>query len=133
LDTSGQATLEYLERANLFTISLDDERRWYRYHHLFADLLRQRLQQSIGASGEDAERFMSTLHIRASQWYEDNGLDLEAFHHAAAGNDIERVERLCDGKGIPLHLRGAVTAIVNWLASLPMGVLDARPTLWWRY
>jgi LuxR family transcriptional regulator, maltose regulon positive regulatory protein len=131
LDTSGQETLEHLQRANLFILALDDDRRWFRYHHLFAQLLKQRLQQSIGS--ENTEDFINELHIRASQWYEDNGLDLEAFHHAAAGKDIERVERLCDGKGIPLHLRGAVTAIVNWLASLPTSVLDARPSLWWRY
>jgi len=73
------------------------------------------------------------LHIRASQWYEDNGLDVEAFHHAAAGNDIERAERLIAGKGIPLHFRGAVTAILDWLGSLPRPVLDARPSLWLTY
>lgn len=130
---SGQETLEYLERANLFIIPLDNERRWYRYHHLFADLLRQRLPQNLAASKEDSDRRVNELHIRASQWYEDHGLDIEAFHHAAAANDIERAERLIDGKGIPLHLHGAVTDIVNWLESLPKSVLDARPSLWWRH
>ena len=124
---SGQETLEYLERANLFTIPLDDERRWYRYHHLFADLLRQRLRQ--GATSDDT----AELHTRASQWYEDNGLEIEAFQHAAAANDIERAERLIEGKGIPLHFRGAVTTILAWLGSLPRTVLDARPSLWLRY
>ncbi|MCI0729526.1 MAG: LuxR family transcriptional regulator, partial [Chloroflexi bacterium] len=130
---SGQETLEYLERTNLFIIPLDNERRWYRYHHLFAELLRQRLHQSIASSPGDAESRVHELHIRASQWYEDNGLDIEAFHHAAAANDIERAERLMDGRGIPLHFRGAVTAILDWLASLPKSVMDARPSLWWRY
>ena len=130
---SGQETLEYLERANLFIVPLDNERRWYRYHHLFADLLRQRLHQSIASSAEDAESRVNELHIRASQWYEDNGLEIEAFHHAAAANDIERAERLIEGKGIPLHFRGAVTAILDWLESLPTTVLNARPSLWWRY
>jgi LuxR family maltose regulon positive regulatory protein len=130
---SGQETLEYLERTNLFIISLDNERRWYRYHHLFADLLRQRLQQDLGSPKEGAESRMNELHIRASQWYEDNSLELEAFHHAAAANDIERAERLIEGKGIPLHLRGAVTSIIGWLEGLPRSVLDARPSLWWRY
>ena len=127
---SGQETLEYLEHANLFIVPLDNERRWYRYHHLFADLLRQRLHQSAssGMSGGVAE-----YHIRASQWYEDNGLEIEAFHHAAAANDIERAERLMEGKGMPLHFRGAVAAILDWLASLPKTVLDARPSLWVRY
>ena len=120
---SGQETLEYLERANLFIVPLDNERRWYRYHHLFAELLRQRLQQ-----GDNVAEY----HIRASQWYEDNGLEIEAFHHAAAANDVARAERLMEGKGIPLHFRGAVNAILAWLASLPKSVLDARPLLWVR-
>ena len=74
--TSGQETLEYLDRANLFIIPLDNERRWYRYHHLFADLLRQRLRQSLIAAGGagHVQSRLSELHIRASQWYEDNGL-----------------------------------------------------------
>src|SRR6266704_4550053 len=70
---SGQATLELLDRANLFIIPLDNERHWYRYHHLFADLLRQRLRQSIPG---DAESQVNELHIRASQWFEDNSLYL---------------------------------------------------------
>jgi len=128
---SGQATLEYLERANLFIIPLDNERLWYRYHHLFADLLRQRL--SVAAPTGDVGSSVNELHIRASQWYEEHGLELEAFHHAAAAQDIERAERLIQGKSIPLHFRGAVTTILNWLASLPTSVLNARPWLWWRY
>ena len=70
---SGQETLEYLERANLFTVPLDNERRWYRYHHLFADLLRQRLQQSLSSSPEDEES-VDEYHRRASQWYEEQWL-----------------------------------------------------------
>jgi LuxR family maltose regulon positive regulatory protein len=130
---SGQETLEYLEHANLFIVPLDNERRWYRYHHLFADLLRQRLHQSAASSTGDEGRGVAEYHIRASQWFEDNSLELEAFHHAAAANDIERAERLIEGKGIPLHFRGAVTGILDWLKSLPTTVLDARPSLWWRY
>src|SRR5438270_7676919 len=85
---SGQATLEYLERANLFIVPLDNERRWYRYHHLFADLLRQRLHQRSASSPGDERDGVAELHRRASQWYEDNGLELEAFHHAVASNDF---------------------------------------------
>jgi LuxR family maltose regulon positive regulatory protein len=62
----GQATLEYLEQANLFIVPLDSERRWYRYHHLFADLLHQRLHQTQPEQ-------VSTLHRRAGEWYEQNG------------------------------------------------------------
>jgi LuxR family maltose regulon positive regulatory protein len=130
---SGQATLEYIEHANLFIAPLDDERRWYRYHHLFADLLRQRLHQSSASSTGDEVGDVAELHSRASIWYEDNGLEIEAFHHAAAANDIERAERLIEGEGAPLHFRGAGTPILNWLESLPTTVLDARPSLWMMY
>ncbi len=130
---SGQRTLEYLERVNLFIIPLDNERRWYRYHHLFADLLRQRLHQHATSSPEGERESVVELHARASQWYEDNGLEIEAFHHAAAANDVERAARLIVGKGIPLHVRGAVTPVLNWLKSLPTVVLDARPVLWVMY
>jgi LuxR family transcriptional regulator, maltose regulon positive regulatory protein len=130
---SGQATLEYLEHANLFIIPLDNERRWYRYHHLFADLLRQRLHQSIASSTGDAESRVNELHIRASVWYEDQGLEIEAFHHAVAAHDVERAARLVEGKGMPLQFRGALTPVLHWLESLPTTVLDARPSLWVMY
>ncbi len=81
--------LEELERSNLFVVPLDDERRWYRYHHLFAELLRQRLQQgSVPPTGERGMEEAEELHIRASKWFEDNGLEIEAFQHAAAANDV---------------------------------------------
>ena len=121
---SGQKTLEYLEHANLFIVPLDNERRWYRYHHLFAELLRQRLQQA----GRVAE-----YHMRASQWYEDNGFQLEAFRHAAAANEIDRAQRLIEAKGMGLHLPDATTVVLSWLDSLPASVLDARPYLRWKH
>ncbi len=123
---SGQETLEYLERANLFTVPLDGERRWYRYHHLFGNLLQQRLGEKL-APEEVAE-----LHIHASQWYEKNNLALQAFQHATAANDVERAERLMQSKGMPLHFRGVATAVLDWLASLPTAALNARPLLWVR-
>ena len=88
---NSQEILEYLEQANLFLVPLDDERRWYRYHHLFAEFLRQRLQKN--ASDHIAE-----YHIRASEWYEKNGFEIEAFQHAVQANDIERAERLVEGE-----------------------------------
>jgi LuxR family transcriptional regulator, maltose regulon positive regulatory protein len=123
---SSQVMLESLERANLFLIPLDNERRWYRYHHLFADLLRRKLQT-------DASNIVGELHARASLWYEDNALDIEAFQHAAAAHDVERAIRLLEGKGMPLYYRGAVTPILNWLASLPKSVLNSKPSLWVMY
>jgi LuxR family transcriptional regulator, maltose regulon positive regulatory protein len=126
---SGQETLEYLERANLFIVPLDSERRWYRYHRLFAELLRQRLEQSLSADEGRGTTSAAALHIRASQWYEDNGLPIEAFRHAAEAADMDRAERLVSSKEMPIHFRGAVTAILNWLTSLPADVLDTRPSL----
>lgn len=130
---SGQATLEYLEQSNLFIIPLDNERRWYRYHHLFGDLLRQRLYQSIASSTADGETFLAELHMRASRWYEANDLDIEAFQHAVAAQNIEQATRLIEGNGMPLLFRGAFLPILNWLKSLPAAVLDAHPSLWVMY
>ncbi len=120
---SGDETLQAVDRANLFIIPLDDERRWYRYHHLFGDLLRRRLGQSLSPE-EIAE-----LHLRASEWYEHDGQLLEAFQQATAADDVERAERLIDSDRMDLHLRSVLTAILDWLASLPRSVLDARPRL----
>jgi LuxR family maltose regulon positive regulatory protein len=123
---SGQKTLEYLEHANLFIVPLDNERRWYRYHHLFGDLLRKRLGQSL-VPGEIAE-----MHIQASEWYENNGLAFEAFRHATAARDVERAERLIESEEIGLHFRNVAMTVLDWLASLPEAVLDAHPLLWVR-
>ena len=126
---SSQATLAYLERANLFLVPLDHERRWYRYHHLFAELLRQRLRQGNATSPEGAVTDVTELHSRASQWYEDHGLELDAFHHAVAANDVARAEHLIEGKGVPLYVRGGLAPVLAWLESLPAPVLDASPSL----
>ncbi|WP_219836907.1 LuxR C-terminal-related transcriptional regulator [Paenibacillus sp. R14(2021)] len=121
---SGMEFLIDLDRKNLFVVPLDHERCWYRYHHLFADLLRRRLQESLDGSN------IAKLHERASVWYEDNGFEIEAFHHAVESQDIERAGRLLEGEGAPLHLRGAAGLSLNWLESLPAAELDARPALW---
>ncbi|MBB6633362.1 LuxR C-terminal-related transcriptional regulator [Cohnella thailandensis] len=120
----GKDTLMELERKNLFVVSLDNERRWYRYHHLFADLLRRRLEESVGGSR------IAEWHKRAAVWYEANGFDIEAFRHSAESRDIERAARLLEGNGLPLHLRGAAGLALNWLKTLPAAELDARPSLW---
>src|SRR5262249_30210396 len=127
--TPGQATLEALERANLFLVPLDHERRWYRYHPLFAEVPRQRLPPRPPAP-EEKGRGVAELHRRASFWYEAQGLALEAFQHAAAAQDVDRAARLIEGQGIPRHLGGAMVPVLHWLASLPKAVLDERPSLW---
>jgi LuxR family maltose regulon positive regulatory protein len=123
---SGQETIDGLERANLFIIPLDNERRWYRYHHLFGELLRKRLGQKL--SDED----IAALHIRASAWHEKEELLFDAFRYAAAANDVERAERLTESRKIGLHLRSVAIPIIEWLASLPKATLDEHPRLWVR-
>lgn len=119
-DMSAQEILDTIEQSNLFIIPLDNERRWYRYHHLFGDLLHQRLQQNTDTS---------ELHIRASIWYEENGFELDAFFHAASANDIERAEGIIESGKVPFYFRGIVAPVIDWLESLPEDVLNTRPSL----
>lgn len=128
---TGQRTLEYLERANLFLVPLDSERLWYRYHHLFADLLRQRLRQhqNVVSDAGGAVTSANELNLRASIWYEDNGLEIEAFRYAVAAEDHIRAARLLEGGGMPLIFRGAVTPALRWLESLSKPLLKAMPSL----
>src|SRR6476469_6592919 len=84
-----QSMLEALDRGNLFLVSLDDRRRWYRYHHLFADVLQARLL-------DEQPGQISDLHRRASEWYEQDGELSEAVHHALAAGDFERAADLVE-------------------------------------
>ena len=86
-----------------------------------------------GRLGQTPGTVAAELHLRASVWYEDNGLEIEAFHHAVEANDVERAERLIEGRGMPLHFRGALAPVLSWLRSLPTEVLDSRPSLWTAY
>ena len=129
----GQERLESLEQANLFLIPLDNERKWYRYHNLFADLLRQRLKFNDQTNSDNQGFDVTGNHLRASQWLEDNGFEIEAFEHAAAAGNLDRTARLMEGNGLPLHYRGAVKPVLNWLKSLPNTILDERPNLWVSY
>ncbi len=126
----GQTILEKLERANLFLVPLDEERRWYRYHHLFAGLMRKRLRQDTTKFFGDEMVGTTELHRRAMLWYEDNGLELEAFHHAVAAGDTENAARLVEGDEMPLHLRGGLVPVLKWLDSLPATIFETRPVLW---
>ncbi len=118
---TSQATLTLIERANLFVVPLDSERKWYRYHHLFAELLRQRRQAGAGPDAAD--------HVRASRWFETQGLDAEAFQHAVASGDVDLAARLVEGDGMPLHFRGVVGPVRHWLETVPVPVLEANPAL----
>ncbi len=125
----SQETLESMERANLFIAPLDEERRWYRYHRLFAESLRRRLERLEPAGLRD----MAELHRRAALWFEENGLELEAFGHAVSAGDVDLAARIAAGKGMPLHFRGAVAPVLAWLRTLSPAELDARPALWVMY
>jgi len=122
----GKATLEALDRANLFLVPLDGERSWYRYHHLFAELLQQRLCTSPPSSCPDS----SLIHAQASLWYEKNDFIVEAFRHAAASGDFARAEALIDDRRMPNHTRGVIMEVVAWLVALPDSVKNERPSLW---
>ncbi len=117
---SGQETLDHLEHANLFIVPLDSERRWYRYHHLFGDLLRRRL-------GKPPE--LPDYHLRASEWYEANNDLAEAFNHALATGDFERAARLAEAAWPDME-RGFQTAVwLGWVKKLPDAVVVPRPRL----
>jgi LuxR family maltose regulon positive regulatory protein len=119
---NGQATLDVLEHSNLFIIPLDDERRWYRYHHLFSDLLRQRLRQT-------QPDWAPTLHIRASEWYEQNGFIDEAIEHALRAEDFERAAHLIEEHVDAIWGRGEHTKLRRWLAGLPVELVFSKPHL----
>jgi LuxR family maltose regulon positive regulatory protein len=73
------------------------------------------------------------LHARASLWYEENGLEIEAFKHAVKANNIDHVVRLLQGHGVPLYYRGAMTLVLYWLESLTKEILNCYPSLWITY
>jgi ATP/maltotriose-dependent transcriptional regulator MalT len=119
---NGQATLEMLDRANLFIVPLDNERRWYRYHHLFADLLRGRLRQN------HSEQF-SKLHQLASEWYEQKGLWPDAVRHAFAAEDIERAAGLIELAWRPMNMSYQSVTWLGWAKALPDELVRSRPVL----
>jgi LuxR family maltose regulon positive regulatory protein len=118
----GQETLEYLEHANLFIVPLDNERRWYRYHHLFAELLRHRLEQTNSS-------LAPKLHQRASVWLENENLIEEAIAQAFASRDWEHTASLIFHFAHRVHIQTNLTALGGWLAALPEPVIRARPWL----
>ncbi len=119
---SSQRTLKALETDNLFIVPLDNERRWYRYHRLFADFLRSRLHQLY------PDR-VTELHRRAAAWYERHELVVEAIEHALHGRDLDRSTRLIEGTTHALLMRGEVTTLLHWLEQLPEELIRSRPQL----
>ena len=113
----------HLEHVNLFIVPLDEQRRWYRYHHLFGDLLRQRLGKNL-APGDVAE-----LHIRASEWHEQNGLMPQAFHHALAAGEFVRAARLAEDAWQEMERSFQTAAWLGWVKKLPDAAICSRPRL----
>jgi LuxR family maltose regulon positive regulatory protein len=120
--TDSQLILEHLESANLFLIPLDDERRWYRYHQLFAELLRHHLKTSL--PGQEQE-----LHRQASQWYEAHLFIESALNHAAAIGDQGLIENILCRNGLSIIDRGYTRLVNQWLATLPQAVVESNPVL----
>ncbi len=120
--TDGQEMLEALERSNLFIIPLDNKRQWYRYHHLFADVLQA---HALMAWPEQ----IPSLHGRASDWCEQNGLFSDAIHHALAAQDFERAAGLIERVWPTMRRRQRETTVLSWITSLPDALIRNRPVL----
>jgi len=127
----SQEVLTQLSRDNLFLIHLDDDRRWHRYHHLFADLLRSRVEQT-------QPDMLPVLHHRASDWYESAELVEEAVTHAMAGEAYERATSLVEKNAMQMIIDGKHPAVSRWLEALPDELVRTQPWLcvyraWIRY
>ncbi len=118
----GRGMLEALERGNLFVVPLDDQRQWYRYHHLFADVLQAHL---IEAQPEQ----VSSLHQRASAWYEQNGFPPDAIRHALATEDFERAAGLIELTWSAMDISYQSSTWLGWVRALPDVLIRARPVL----
>ncbi len=118
----GKAMLEELEHTNLFLVPLDDEQRWYRYHHLFADMLVDRLKQSWPDQ-------VPALHSRASRWFEESSLIDEAIYHALAAQDWDRAATLMQAASQLAMRAGEMGKLIGWAKAIPEPVLLKHATL----
>ena len=131
--TDGQALLEQLARANLFILPLDDLGQWYRYHHLFADLLRHYLQQAppafLPVVGMTEKGGIADLHRRAATWSEQAGFVEEAIYHTSAAHDFEWTKRLMLHHLEAIINRGEAVLMLRWFNALPEAWLRSQPKL----
>ena len=118
----GKRLLETLERGNLFVVPLDDKRQWYRYHHLFAEVLHTR-------SMEEQPDRVPTLHRRASEWYEHNGLPTDAVHHALAAEDFVQAADLVELAWPAMDKSCQAATWLGWAKALPEELVCSRPVL----
>jgi LuxR family transcriptional regulator, maltose regulon positive regulatory protein len=121
-ETDGQAMLERLERDNLFLIPLDQSRYWYRYHHLFADLLRARVQAEYAAE-------ITTLQQRAAVWHAQNGLSEAAVEYALAAQDFNFAAELIIEQSTGVSQRGEITTLLDWYRAFPTDFVAQQPRL----
>ena len=122
LRTDGKALLETLERRNLFLVPLDDRREWFRYHHLFADVLRAHLEERDPGAGV-------VLHRRASDWYGARGYPDAAIQHAAAAGDYGRMASVAEREAERVVRHHHPDKLIEWLRPLPEELVRARPVL----
>jgi LuxR family transcriptional regulator, maltose regulon positive regulatory protein len=118
----GREMLETLERNNLFVVPLDDQRQWYRYHHLFTDVLRTHLLEAQPGQ-------ISCLHQRASAWYEQNGFPPDAIRHALAAGDFERAAGLIELAWSAMDVSYQSATWLGWVKALPDTLVRTRPVL----
>jgi len=118
----SQRLLEHVERSNLFLVALDEERQWYRYHHLFAEVLRSRLQQQ-------QPLVVPEFHRRASGWYKQHKLFDEAVTHALAIPDVEHAARLIEQYAQLTNFPSQFQALLGWLNRLPDALVRTQPSL----
>jgi LuxR family maltose regulon positive regulatory protein len=118
--SESQHILDYLDKSKLFLVPLDEHKKWFRYHHLFSDLLKFRLDQLF-------PDIIDTLHNRASIWYEKNELTEEAINHSLLAGNIERAADLIDAASIRALVKGEFTTIKNWSEKIDPVVLSTRP------
>jgi len=123
LGGSGQVVLEYLENSNLFVVPLDEHKQWYRYHHLFADLLRAQMLKLM------EKQDIARLHLHASEWYEHNSSVLDAIYHASLASDFVKVEQLIEQNYMEIVNRGEMSWLRFWTGKLSKAMVYCRPWL----
>ena len=120
--SDSQNKLHQLELANLFISPLDDERHWYRYHQLFATILRHQLAKEVPEKEQ-------LLHLRASEWYEKEGITTEAVNHALLGNDTERAAMLVENTAPAMLGQNQAVALLEYASRIPEPIIHASPWL----
>ncbi len=120
--TNSQQQLDKFDRENMFLVSLDDQRSWFRYHHLFSEFLSQRLS-------ERGPEEVARLHLRAVNWMTANGYVEQAFNHAIAAKEFETAADIIEPVAMDMVWKGQVAALLKWTAVIPDAVIDQRPRL----